>query len=91
MTKKELIENVADMNDMTKSDVTEVLNATLEMIQEALSEGETIDLYGFGKFSIMERAARKGRNPATGESIQIAASKAVKFKPAKALKDAVNN
>lgn len=91
MTKKELIENVADMNDMTKSDVTEVLNATLEMIQEALSEGETIDLYGFGKFSITERAARKGRNPATGESIQIAASKAVKFKPAKALKDAVNN
>ena len=91
MTKKELIENVADMNDMKKSHVADVLNSTLEMIQEALSEGETIDLYGFGKFSITERAARKGRNPSTGESIDIPASKGVKFKPSRTLKNAVNN
>lgn len=90
MTKKELIAGVADMNDMNKSEVEETLNATLEMIQDAMAEGESVDLYGFGKFSVVERAARKGRNPATGEEIQIAASKSPKFKPAKALKVAVN-
>lgn len=90
MTKKELVASIADMNDMSKSEVGEVLNATLEMIEYALVEGESVDLSGFGKFSVVERAARKGRNPATGASIQIAASKGAKFKPAKALKDAVN-
>lgn len=90
MTKKELIAGVADMNDMNKREVEETLNATLEMIQDAMAEGESVDLYGFGKFSVVERAARKGRNPATGEEIQIAASKSPKFKPAKALKVAVN-
>lgn len=90
MNKKELVAGVADMNDMDKSDVEKVLNATLEMIQDALSEGEIIDLYGFGKFSAVERAARKGRNPATGESIDIAAKTGITFKPSKVLKDAVN-
>lgn len=90
MTKKDLIENVADMNEMKKSDVENVLNVTLDTIKDALEEKETVDLYGFGKFSTSERAARKGRNPATGESIEIAASTQVKFKPAKAFKDAVN-
>lgn len=90
MTKKDLIANVADMNDMAKNDVDSVLSATLETIQEALEEGEPVDLYGFGKFETKERAARKGRNPATGESIDIAAKNAVTFKPAKALKEAVN-
>lgn len=90
MNKKELVAGVADMNDMNKSDVEKVLNATLEMIQDALSEGEIIDLYGFGKFSAVERAARKGRNPATGESIDIAARTGITFKPSKVFKDAVN-
>lgn len=90
MTKKELIAGVADMNDMEKSLVEDVLNATLEMTQDALSEGESVDFYGFGKFIVNERKARKGRNPATGETIDIAAKNAVAFKPAKALKDAVN-
>ncbi len=90
MTKKDLIAGVADMNDMNKSDVEETLNATLEMIQDSLAEGENVDLYGFGKFTVSERAARKGRNPATGESIDISARNAVSFKPAKALKEAVN-
>ena len=89
MTKKELIAGVADMNDMAKTDVEETLNATLEMIQDALMEGESVDLYGFGKFSISHRKARKGRNPATGEELQIAACNMAKFKPAKALKEAV--
>lgn len=90
MNKKDLIANVAEMNDMSKSDVEEVLNATLETMQDALVEGEAVDLYGFGKFTSVERAARKGRNPSTGASIDIAAKNAVTFKPAKALKDAVN-
>lgn len=90
MNKKDLIANVAEMNDMSKSDVEEVLNATLETMQDALVEGEPIDLYGFGKFTSVERKARKGRNPQTGESLDIAAKNAVTFKPAKALKDAVN-
>lgn len=90
MNKKELIAGVADMNDMPKTDVENVLNATLEMIQDALAEEEQVEFYGFGKFIVNERAARKGRNPATGESIDIAAKKVVAFKPAKALKEAVS-
>jgi len=89
MTKKELIASVAEMNDMDKSDVELVLNATLEMTQEALVEGQDVDFYGFGKFGVKERAARKGRNPATGNSIDIAARNSVSFKPSKALKEAV--
>ena len=90
MNKKEVIESVAEMNDMDKNDVEQVLSATLETIQDALAEGESVDFYGFGKFTVNERAARKGRNPKTGESISIAAKKAVAFKPSKSLKDAVN-
>ncbi len=90
MTKKELIANVADMNDMPQNQVKETLDATLEMIQDALSEGEEVVLPGFGKFTVAHRAARKGRNPSTGEEIQIAASKGPKFKPGKPFKDAVN-
>ena len=90
MNKKELVAGIADMNDMTKSDVAKTLDATLEMIQDALSEGEDVVLPGFGKFSVSHRAARKGRNPATGETIQIKASKGPKFKAGKTFKDAVN-
>lgn len=90
MNKTELIESVADMNDMAKSEVKEVLDATIETIQDALSEGEEVVLPGFGKFSVTHRAARKGRNPQTGKAIQIAASKSPKFKPGKTFKDAVN-
>lgn len=90
MNKKELISSVAEMNDMGQKEVEVILNATLETIQDALVEGEMIDFYGFGKFSVTQRAARKGRNPQTGESIDIAAKNAVSFKPSKGLKDAVN-
>lgn len=90
MNKKELVATVAEMNDMDKNEVAQILDATLETVEEALAEGENVDFYGFGKFVVSERAARKGRNPKTGETIQIAAKNAVSFKPAKALKDSVN-
>jgi DNA-binding protein HU-beta len=91
MNKNELIANVADMYEKPKTEVKEVLDGLLETVKDALEEGEKVELFGFGNFTISERAARKGRNPQTGDEIQIAASKVVKFKPAKALKDAVNN
>lgn len=90
MNKKDIVASVAEMNDMNKGEVGEILDATLETIQDALGEGEVVDLYGFGKFSVSERKARKGRNPQTGETIQIAAKNAVSFKPSRVLKDAIN-
>ena len=75
---------------LTKKDITEVVDLALTQIFEGLSEGKTVDLAGFGKFEITERKAREGINPLTKEKIQIEASKSVKFKIAKALKEAVN-
>ena len=81
LTKKDIISNIAEDSHLTKKDITEVVG---------LSEGKTVDLAGFGKFEITERKAREGINPLTKEKIQIEASKSVKFKIAKALKEAVN-
>ena len=89
MNKKELVASVADMAEVSKSEVSEILDALLETITEVLADGDTVDLYGFGKFSVTERAARKGRNPSTGETIQIAASKSPKFKPSKGFKETI--
>jgi len=89
MNKTELIAAISDLNDIPKSTVGPVLNACLETIAEALEEGEKVDLAGFGSFSITPVAARKGRNPATGETIDIPASNRVKFKPSAKLKRAV--
>ena len=89
MNKKDLIDSVAEMNDMAKTDVKEVLEATLETIEDGLSEGEEVELFGFGKFYTSMRSARKGRNPQTGAEIDIPAVNQVKFKPAKKLKDSV--
>jgi DNA-binding protein HU-beta len=91
MNKNELIESVADMNDMKKTDVKEVLNATLDMIKDCAAEGEVVELFGFGKFITVDVKARKGRNPQTGEELKISARTNVKFKPAKAFKDMVND
>lgn len=91
MNKKEIIETVADMYEMSKSEVKNILDATLDTMKDALEDGQKVELFGFGNFTIVERAARKGRNPATGDAIDIAASKAVKFKPSKNLKDLINN
>lgn len=90
MNKKELVKAIAEKLETTQKAAGEQLEAILEVITDALVAGEEVKISGFGTFSISERAAREGRNPQTGETIQIAASKSPKFKAAKALKDAVN-
>lgn len=90
MNKTELIVAVSESTKQSKAAVTEVINAALEQIGESLIQGESITLPGFGTFLVRDRAARIGRNPQTGEQIQIAAAKAPAFKAGKALRDAVN-
>ncbi|SFH73729.1 HU family DNA-binding protein [Pisciglobus halotolerans] len=87
--KAQLIENVAEKTGLTKKDATTAVDAVFESIQESLSNGEKVQIIGFGNFEVRDRAARKGRNPQTGDEIEIAASKVPAFKPGKALKDAV--
>ena len=89
--KAELVERVADKTNLTKKEVTATVDALFEAIQEALQNGEKVQVIGFGNFEVRDRAARKGRNPQTGEEIQIEATKVPAFKPGKALKDAVKN
>ncbi len=81
---------VADAAGISKSDAGDAVDATFDAIADALSNGGEVSLVGFGSFKVANRAARTGRNPQTGATIQIAASKAPKFKAGKALKDAVN-
>ncbi|MBS2100958.1 HU family DNA-binding protein [Carboxylicivirga linearis] len=90
MNKSELVSAIAEASGLTKADSEKALNATTEAIKGALAKGESIQLIGFGTFSISERSARTGRNPQTGKEIQIAAKKVAKFKPGKALDEAVN-
>ena len=87
--KAELIEKVAATADLTKKDATAAVEAVFETIKDSLAEGEKVQVIGFGNFEVRDRAARKGRNPQTGEVIQIPASKVPAFKAGKALKDAV--
>ena len=89
MNKTELISAVAEKAEMTKKDAEKAVNALFASIEEALAKGEKVQLVGFGTFEVRERAARTGRNPQTGEEIQIAASKVPAFKAGKALKEAV--
>jgi DNA-binding protein HU-beta len=90
MNKSELAAAVADATGASKTDAASAVDATFDAITNALKSGDSIQLIGFGSFSVADRAAREGRNPATGATIQIAASKQPKFKAGKALKDAVN-
>ena len=90
MNKTELIAAVAETCELSKADTAKVVDATLQAIGESLSVGQEVRLVGFGTFTVAERAASMGRNPRTGESIAIAASKQPKFKAGKGLKDAVN-
>ena len=90
MNKTELVANVAEKAGLTKKDAEKALGAVIESIEEALVEGDKIQLIGFGTFEVKDRAARTGRNPQTGKEIKIAASKNPVFKAGKALKDAVN-
>ena len=90
LNKQELVANVAEQASLTKKDAEKAVNAVFETIKGALSEGDKIQLIGFGTFEVKDRAARKGRNPQTGKEIEIAASRNPVFKAGKALKDAVN-
>ena len=90
MNKSELIDQVADAADLSRAAASRAVDAALDAIIEALKQSEPVSLVGFGTFQVRERAARKGRNPQTGASIDIAASRAAAFKPGKALKDALN-
>ena len=89
-SKQDLVNKVAEATDLTKKDSESVVDATFKAIEEFLVQGEKVQLIGFGNFEVRERAARQGRNPQTGETIQIKASKVPAFKAGKALKDAVN-
>ena len=90
MNKTELVTEIAEKADTSKKEAEVVLRAFTDVVTEQLKKGEKIQLVGFGTFEVAERSARTGRNPQTGEEMQIAASKAPKFKAGKALKDAVN-
>lgn len=90
MNKQQLIETMASKAELTKVDAEKALKAFIEVVTEEMKKGEKVQLVGFGTFEVAERAARTGRNPQTGETIEIKASKSPKFKTGKALKDAVN-
>lgn len=90
MNKGELIESVAGAAGMSRADATKAVDAVLDSVTSALKNGGSVSLVGFGTFSVKARAARMGRNPRTGEPIQISASNVPGFKAGKALKDAVN-
>ena len=89
MNKNELISKVAEKSGFTKKDTGVVIDALVTAITDAVASGDKVQLVGFGTFEAVERAARTGRNPQTGETMTIAASKAPKFKAGKAFKDAV--
>ncbi|WP_158077338.1 HU family DNA-binding protein [Caenibacillus caldisaponilyticus] len=89
MNKAELINAVVEATQLSKKDATKAVESVFAAITKTLQEGGKVQLIGFGNFEVRERSARKGRNPQTGEEIQIPASKVPAFKPGKALKDAV--
>ena len=90
MKKSELVEAVATAAGLTKADATRAIDATFATITGALKKGNKVPVAGFGTFGVSKRAAREGRNPRTGETVKIAARKAVTFKAGTALKEAVN-
>ncbi len=90
MNKTELVAAVAEQAEISKKDAEKALKAFVDVVTEQLKAGDKVQLVGFGTFEVSERAAREGRNPQTGETMKIAASKAPKFKAGKVLKDAIN-
>lgn len=87
MNKTELVNQVAESTDLTKKDAGQAVDAVFGAITQSLKSGDKVQIIGFGNFEVRERAARKGRNPQTGEEIEIKASKVPAFKPGKALKE----
>ena len=90
MNKVELVAAIAEKSELSKKDAEKALKAFTEVVTEELKAGGKVQLVGFGTFEVSERAAREGRNPQTGETMQIAASKSPKFKAGKAFKDSLN-
>ncbi len=90
MNKGEFVEAVSDASDLSKADAARAVEAVISTITKTLKKGDTVTLVGFGTFEVRKRGARTGRNPRTGETINIAASNNPAFKAGKALKDAVN-
>ena len=91
MKKSEMIEALANETGLTKEKKKKMFNATFNLVKDELVKGNKVSIAGFGTFKITERAARDGRNPQTGETIHIAASKGVNFKAGTELKDKINN
>ena len=91
MNKGLLIEKIAEKSGLTKTAAEKAYKAFIDTVIEAVADGEKVQLAGFGTFETGERAAREGRNPQTGETMQIAASRTPRFKAGKAFKDAVNS
>ena len=90
MNKGDLVERLAEEHELTKGFARELVESVFGMITQAAVKGEEVSLFGFGKFKVAERGARKGRNPQTGEAVKIAASKNLKFTPARSLKTSLN-
>ena len=90
VNKSDLIRAVSESSGLSRGDATKALDGMIDTISDAVQQGEKVSIAGFGTFERRERAARTGRNPQTGEELQVAASKAPAFKAAKAFKDAVN-
>ncbi|MBQ9520110.1 MAG: HU family DNA-binding protein [Acholeplasmatales bacterium] len=90
MKKSEIVAKLADLNDLSRKDAEKVVDDFVEIISQALAEGDKVVLSGFGTFEVRTRVARTGRNPRTGEEINVPAQKTPAFKVGKMLKDAVN-
>ncbi len=90
MTKADLVEKVAQVADMTKKDAEQLVEIIFDSITSTLNKGEKIELRGFGSFRVRERNSRKGRNPKTGEAVDIPAKRVAYFKPGKDLKELIN-
>jgi DNA-binding protein HU-beta len=90
MNKADFVGAVSELADLSKADAGRAVDAMIEVVKKALKKGDTVSLVGFGTFVVRKRAARTGRNPQTGDTIKIKASKNPSFKAGKALKDAVN-
>jgi DNA-binding protein HU-beta len=91
MNKNDLIDSLVEGHDLTRSFARDLVESVFRSIADAAQNGEEVSIFGFGKFRVTERGARKGRNPQTGEAIKIAASKRLKFEPARAVKTALNS
>ena len=90
MNKNELIESLAEEFELTKSYARHLVDSVFQKITDAARQGEEVAIFGFGRFKVVERGARKGRNPRTGEAVKIAAKKVLKFEAAKAMKEGLN-